>query len=204
MRIMTGKYKGRLIRMPKGIRPTQDKVRKAIFDILGDVTGLSFLELFAGSGAVGLEALSRGAGEVTFVEKEKICIETIRYNLDFISSSAHQLISSDVSEAVKRLNDEGKKFDIIFLDPPYYEVAFHRFYDKPKNRKGGFTSVDINESLAKKALQMLSAYDILTPNGLIVIQHFRKDNLPEDVGDLALFKQKRYGDTLLSFYKKRC
>jgi 16S rRNA G966 N2-methylase RsmD len=85
-----------------------------------------------------------------------------------------------VPEAIKRLNYEGKEFDVIFLDPPYYE------------------------GLSKKTLQILSAYDILAPNGLIVVQHFKKDNLPEAVGDLALFKQNRYGDTHLSFYKKRC
>jgi 16S rRNA (guanine966-N2)-methyltransferase len=82
MRIISGKYKGRRIQMPKGIRPTQDKVRKALFDILGDISGLSFLELFAGSGAVGFEAVSRGAKELILVEDNRACQLTIAKNIE--------------------------------------------------------------------------------------------------------------------------
>lgn len=203
MRIISGKYKGRIIKMPKGIRPTQDKVRKALFDILGDIDGLSFLELFAGSGAVGFEAVSQGAKEVVFVEKDKRCIERIKENLCVIgllrypecsvSSKRrfgmpkqhpksyyirHRVIALDVFRALKQLNQKKERFDIIFLDPPYYK------------------------GLAKKSLLKLSTYDILKPNGVICIQHYKKEFIPEEISNLRLFKRKTYGETLLSFYKK--
>lgn len=178
MRVISGKYKGRIIKMPKGIRPTQDKVRKALFDILGDVKGLSFLELFAGSGAVGLEALSQGAKQVVFVEEDQKCQEAIRKNLFVIGLSGYRVIGLDAIGAIKRLKQNNEKFDIIFLDPPYYR------------------------KLAKKTLKTLVSYDILAPNGFIIVQHFKKNSLSNVVGDLKLFKQKRYGDTVLSFYKQ--
>lgn len=180
MRIISGKYKGRLVRMPKGIRPTQDKVRKALFDILGDIAGMSFLDLFAGSGAVGIEALSRGIEKVVFVEKERACVKAIDDNLSLLHCLHYSVIASDTAEAIRILSQQDERFDLIFLDPPYYN------------------------DLAKKALQTLSAYDILTPTGFVIAQHFKKDNLPDSLGDLMLFKQARYGDTALSFYKKRC
>ncbi len=120
MRIITGKYKGRTIKMPKGIRPTSNKVRKALFDILGDIKGLSFLELFAGSGAVGIEALSQGAKEAVFVEKNKICLNRIKENLSVMGLRPGRVMGLDVFKAIKQLHQEGKKFDIIFLDPPYF------------------------------------------------------------------------------------
>ena len=178
MRIITGKYKGRIIKMPKGIRPTQDKVRKAIFDILGDMGGLSFLELFAGSGAVGMEALSQGAKEVVFVESDFACLKVLKENLSCLLPTAYYLLSMDCHLAIKELVRKKFKFDIIFLDPPYYK------------------------ELARKTLQMLCSYDILSPCGYMLAQHFKKDNLPDAVGDLILFKQSCYGDTVLTFYKK--
>jgi 16S rRNA (guanine(966)-N(2))-methyltransferase RsmD len=178
--------------MPKGIRPTQDKVRKALFDILQDIEGLSFLELFAGSGAVGIEALSQGAKEVVFVEQDKRCAEAIKDNLSVIGllsakricgsamvcGGGYRVIGLDTIEAIKRLSQKKKKFDIIFSDPPYYM------------------------DLAKKTLQILGAYDILAPNGFIIMQHFKKDEIPKEAGKLKLIKESRYGDTVLSFYKK--
>ena len=81
MRIIGGKYKGKSIKIPRGIRPTQDKVRKALFDILGDIKDMSFLELFAGSGAVGFEAVSRGVGDLTLVEYNRDCVLALKKNL---------------------------------------------------------------------------------------------------------------------------
>jgi 16S rRNA (guanine(966)-N(2))-methyltransferase RsmD len=178
MRIISGRLKGRRIKMFRGIRPTQGKVRKALFDILGDIKGLSFLELYAGSGAVGLEALSQGASKVVFVEKDRICIKRIKESLSGLGLIDQQVIGLEANEALKRLNKRGEKLDIIFLDPPYYR------------------------DIAKKTLKMLNRYDIVAPNGLIICQHFKKDILPEIVDNLRLFKQASYGDTVLSFYKK--
>jgi 16S rRNA (guanine(966)-N(2))-methyltransferase RsmD len=176
MRIISGKYKGRVMKMPKGIRPTQAKVRKALFDILGDIKGLSFLELFSGSGAVGIDALSMGAKEVVFVEKDKFCLRVLRGNLTYPPPSTYSILPFDVFKAIEKLSKENHKFDIIFIDPPYYEDA------------------------AKKTLQMLCAYDILAPTGFIIAQHFKRENLPDALGVLTLFKRKTYGDTVLSFY----
>ena len=120
MRIITGQHKGRAIKMPKGIRPTQNKVRKAVFDILGDVSGLSFLELFAGSGAVGLEAASRGAAEVELVELDRAAQKAIEENIRVMKLENCCLKAQDSAGAVRDFFSRGKKFDLIFLDPPYY------------------------------------------------------------------------------------
>ncbi len=179
MRITTGKYKGRILNIPKGIRPTQEKVRKAFFDILGDIEGKSFLELFAGSGAVGLEALSRGVNDLALVEYDRQCQIAIQKNIDSLKVKTCTLFPRGVKDALEQLTAQKRKFDVIFLDPPYYAEE------------------------AKKTLQLLSACDILSPNGLIVVQHFKKDSLPESLGDLMLFRQSKYGDTLLSFYRNK-
>jgi len=192
MRINTGIYKGRNLKMPMGIRPTQNMARKAIFDIIGDIEGLTFLELFAGSGAIGLEAASRGAKAVVFVENGSECIKVINDNISLVRSSkisqAHPkdylVIRSDANEAVKQLNRQKKVFDIIFLDPPYCKA-------------------DVEDSLTKKTLQTLSAYDILPPTGLIIVQYSKKENLPEHLGVLNLLKLSVYGDTKISFYLKK-
>ncbi len=203
MRITTGKYKGRKISWPKGIRPTQDKTRKALFDILGDIEGLSFLELYAGSGAVGLEAASRGAKEITLVEYNRDCLNAISKNIDSMKERACRLYPLEADKAIDMLCRQKKQFDIIFLDPPYYQGPAHR--PRPSLRSGfhpGPMSGRQDESLGKKTLQTLSACDILTRNGFIIVQHFKKDSLPDTSGDLALFRQSHYGDTVLSFYKK--
>jgi len=187
MRIITGKFKGKTINMPKGIRPTQNKVRKALFDILGNLEGLSFLELFAGSGAVGFEAVSLGVADLTLVEYNRDCSLAIKKNIESFKLKACSFYPKEAVEAIKTLSKEAKNFNIIFMDPPYYQnLAATSDYD----------------SLAKKTLQTLTRYDILAPNGFIVVQHFKKDNLPDTMGDLILFKQSKYGDTKLSFYRK--
>lgn len=178
MRIISGVYKGRLIKMPKGIRASRDKVRKALFDILGDIEGLSFLELFAGSGAIAIEALSQGVKEVVLVERDPECIKIIKDNFSLLGCVGYTLIPLEGLQALKCLNKAGRKFDLIFMDPPYYQA------------------------LAKKTLQILTSYDILTASGFIVVEHFKKDNLPDTLGDLVLFRQYKYADTILSFYRK--
>ncbi|MFH0763132.1 MAG: 16S rRNA (guanine(966)-N(2))-methyltransferase RsmD [Candidatus Omnitrophota bacterium] len=179
MRIISGRYKGRAIKAPKAIRPTQGRVREALFDILGDIEGLSFLELFAGSGAVGFEALSRGASELALVESNHDCLAAIRNNIESLKIKACNLYPREAESALAALHKEERKFDIIFLDPPYYK------------------------GMSKKILQALGHYDILNQYGLIVVQHFKKDVLPEASGGLTLFRQNRYGDTVLSFYRRR-
>ncbi len=185
MRIISGIYKGRQIKAPGHIRPTQDMARKALFDILGDMQDMSFLDLFAGSGAVGLEALSMGAKEVVFVEKDNQCIKALQQNVlgvckgeGLASPCAPSVMHKDVFQALPEFFKKGRKFDVVFLDPPYYQ------------------------EMAKKTLQILGAYDILTHYGFIVAQHFKKDILPEQADNFSITRQSGYGDTLLSFYAR--
>ncbi len=195
MRILSGKYKGKFIVMPKGIRPTQDKVRKALFDILGDIEGLSFLDLFAGSASVGLEAASRGVAELFLVEDNRICQVAITKNIELLGIKACNLYLQDACKAIELLHKNKKKFDIVFLDPPYYKNVVFRHRSVLKE--------SVDESLAKKTLQMLEAYDIVAPNGFIVAEHFKKDILPDNMAILNMFQLAKYGDTLLSFYNKK-
>src|SRR5271170_1128024 len=147
MKILGGKYKGRNFYMPAGIRPTQNVLRAAIFDLLGhDFTGLTMLELFAGSGSVSLEAISRGADEVVMVEHNDLNAKTIRENcelLDIQLGGEISLIHADAFKTVKSLSEEAKRFDIVFFDPPYAQ------------------------KLAKKTLKLLTLRDILHPQSLV-------------------------------------
>lgn len=183
MRIIGGEYKSRLIAMPKGveIRPTQDKVREAVFNILGDVSGKNVLELFAGSGAFGLEAISRGAAGATFVDNNFRCIQAIRSNLGSlgIDNSRYDIIRTNALSVPARLAAQGKKFDIVFLDPPYYK------------------------DMAKKCLINISACDILTPAALVIAEHFKKDALDARVEGLFLLEERRYGDAVITIYSRR-
>lgn len=179
MRITSGEHKGRRVQMPGGIRPTQNKVRKALFDILGDIQGLSFLELFAGSGAVGFEAVSRGISWLVLVEDSHSCQRAIKANIESLKSEICTLCPMEAGKAIEMFSRGKVSFDLIFLDPPYYQDS------------------------AKKTLQTLSACDILSPDGLVVVQHETKNTLPDTLGVLSLIKKARYGDTSLSFYRKK-
>lgn len=171
--------------MPVDIRPTRNIVREAVFDMLGqDLSGMFVLDLFAGSGAVGIEAVSHGAQWVIMVEKDPKCAEVIEENFrllraenDAQGSLPYELLQTDVFAAVKFLAGQDKKFDMIFIDPPY------------------------SRGLAKKALKTLEAYDILQPNCVVFIQHDKKEILPEQQGRIVLFRQRKYGNTILSVYQ---
>ncbi len=182
MRIIGGEFKSRLISMPKGvdIRPTQDKVREAILNILGDMAGRRVLELFAGSGAFGIEAISRGARHVTFVDNNSRCVGAITANLESleIDNSRYDVIRADAIKIFPKLLRQDEKFDIIFMDPPYYR------------------------ELAKKCLINADSYDILSPIGLIVVEHFKKDILPTGLKTLLFDQERRYGDTVITIFRR--
>lgn len=187
MRVISGKLKGRQIKFPKNIRPTQNKVRKAVFDCLGDsVKGSVFLELFAGSGAVGIEAFSYGASRVVFVDSNINCLKLIETNLISLGIKPRrdkdgpecQIYRKDSLEALCFLRKKGLKFDLIFLDPPYLT------------------------GLAKKSLLGIASCDILNSLGIVIIEHYKKEELPQTEGSLILFKRKYYGGKIVSFYSK--
>ncbi len=191
-----GRFKGRLIEAPKGVRlrPTKDIAKQALFNILSDkVPGGSFLELFAGSGSVGIEALSREAEEVVFVENNRLAIKSIAKNLQNIGveysyglgkrkAKKHiraRLLYLDARKAVSLLGEKKEKFDLIFLDPPYY-------MDK------------LETNLLK-----ICHYDILRPHSLVIAEHNQRQILPQQIAMLRLMFSKRYGDTILSFYQMK-
>lgn len=182
MRIIGGEYRSRLIEMPKdvAIRPTQDRVREAIFNILGDVSDKKILDLFAGSGAFGLEAISRGASRATFVDVNSKCTKVVEANIESLNIEEYRydIIRGNVFAVLPRLEKESEVFDIVFLDPPYHK------------------------DLARKCLICLDYYDILAPNALIVVEHFKKDSLETDLEVLELEKEKIYGDTVITIFKK--
>jgi len=184
MKILGGFFKGKNFYMPKGIRPTQDVVRKAIFDILGqDLEGLEFIDLFAGSGSVALEAFSRGAKRVVCVEKDLHYAQVIQENMALLKIPSEVMdppalvIQGDAFLVLKHLGLQGKKFDIAFLDPPF------------------------ETEMAKKTLKTLTDHDILRPACFIMAQHSKREILPEKSGRFSIVRQREYGSSIVSVYE---
>jgi len=180
MRIVAGKNKGNILKSPKdlSVRPTSEKVREALFDILGiSVKGTCFLDLFAGTGAAGIEALSRGAKNVIFIEKELKCIKIIKENLEKTGNSQNAVVYKiDFLVGLKLLAKKNYLLDYIFLDPPY------------------------NKGLVNISLLEIAKLPILRKNGLVIAQHYKKEKVMENLNNLRLFNQRRYGECYLSFY----
>lgn len=180
MRISSGEFKGRMLNLPKTkqVRPTRAMVREAIFSVLGDfIEGKDVLDLFSGSGSLGLEALSNKARSVTFVENHRLSLDAIRANvLHLDCRSQCRIIAKDVFKAINILTKDALLFDIVFADPPY------------------------SLGLAKKCLLSIGNCDILQPSSIVVIEHYKKDELPLNTEKLKLWRLKKYGDTFVSFY----
>jgi len=184
MRVISGLYKSRRIRMPKGavVRPTKDRIREALFNIVAEnVNGARVLDLFAGSGAFGIEALSRGAENSVFVDSDARCVRAIKENLEDlgIEGSRFKFIRADAMQAIKTLQKEAQVFDLIFIDPPYYR------------------------GIVKKCLIKLDSHDILSRNCIVCAEHFKKDVAPEGLVNILLHRTACYGDIRLSFYKSK-
>jgi 16S rRNA (guanine(966)-N(2))-methyltransferase RsmD len=179
MRVIAGALKGRRLAPVKGrIRPTAAKVREAVFDILGpDLAGVRVLDLFAGTGALGIEALSRGAGEAVFVEDHPGALKVLRRNLADLNLADRTTVwSLAVAAALKKLAARGERFGLAFLDPPY----------------GG--------GAAATALNLLASLNVLAPGARVVVEHSRRESLPEACGALTRHTVRRYGDTQAAFY----
>jgi 16S rRNA (guanine966-N2)-methyltransferase len=181
MRIIGGEARGRVVRLPAGsrIRPTADRVKESLFNILHSVEGSSFLDLFAGSGNVGLEALSRGARFATFVEKDIRLVRALRGSLVQLGFAVRaEVIAADAERGLARLVQRGDRFDIIFVDPPY------------------------DQGLVPGTLAWPDMKKAVTENGVIVLQHSVREK-PEglQVQPWIVADQRRYGDTVLSFLK---
>ena len=185
MRIIGGKYRGRKILYSESspVRPTKDRVREAVFNMISEwIPEARVLDLFAGSGAYGLEAISRGAASVSFVEKDELCLDSIRGNVDVLGCPEQAtIIFGDVFEKLEHIKTEHnlKGFDLIFADPPF------------------------KQDMAKKTLLEVSNYDIVNRPGLLVIEHHVGESLQGVVGDITLFKQKTYKDISISIFTKK-
>jgi len=180
MRVIAGALKGRRLAPVKGlIRPTGAKVREAIFNILGETAAdAKVLDLFAGTGALGIEALSRGAQEAVFVEDHPESLKVLRRNLETLGLlDRTRVMPIAVNAALKKLAAQAAVFNLAFLDPPY-----------------GFDK-------AAAALEALAAAGIMAPEAWVVAEHSRRDTLPEAAGSLQRRELRRYGDTQVAFYQ---
>lgn len=188
MRIIAGQYRSRLLKSLKGLalRPTSDRLRETLFNILGPaVAGSRFLDLFAGTGAVGIEALSRGAAEAIFVESHAPAAKLIRHNLDSLGiTTGATILHADALTALQKLaarhTPSTPAFDFVFLDPPY---AAHVDY--------------------ARSLEFLSSpsANFLSPEALIIFEHHHKFLLPESSGRLTRSRLLKQGDAALSFFR---
>lgn len=181
-RITGGQFKGLALTIPKQIRATEAKVRQALFNILSSsIEGARVLDGFAGSGAIGLEALSRGAAFVAFVESDTEAILCIRENLgrlqEELPRSAWRLVHLEIERGLRQLAKAEPPFDLIVLDPPY------------RTEEG------------KKALNTVVECAMLGPAGLVIVEHDQRTVLPASIGPLHQWKRHRYGDTVLSLYQ---
>lgn len=179
MRVISGKARGtRLKRVPgDSTRPIMDRVKESLFNILGDVTGERWLDLFAGTGQVGIEALSRGAAELVFIDKVRPAIRTIEENLRAARlADGAEVVQGDAFHFLRR---EGvRPFDLIYVAPPQYK------------------------GLWEEVMQLLDADParLLTENGVVVVQIDPKEYQPVQLQRLDLYDERRYGNTLLLFY----
>ena len=188
MRIIAGKYRSRILKSLKGpaLRPTSDRLRETLFNVLGPaVAGSRFLDVFAGTGAVGIEALSRGAAEAIFIENHAPAAKLIRQNLDSLKiGSGYTILAADALSALEKLaarhTPSTPPIDFVFVDPPY---ANHADYDR------------ILEFLSSKSASFLA------PNAFIIFEHHHKFHLPESSGRLARTRLLKQGDAALSFFR---
>jgi 16S rRNA (guanine966-N2)-methyltransferase len=181
MRIVAGIARGRRLRAPKGrhVRPTADRVKEAVFSILESresSQGRSVLDLFAGAGTLGIEALSRGAADAVFVEPAREAGEAIRENLRATGFEA-EVLAMPADRAIKRLATAGRRFDRVFLDPPY------------------------GEGWIERTLVALDAAGVVLAGGLIVAEHGGGEDAAPTVGRLVRELERRYGDTRVSLYR---
>ena len=174
MRVIAGSARSLKLTAPKGlaVRPTTDRIKETLFNIISaDIYGCSFLDLFCGSGAIGIEALSRGAKEAVFVDESPVSIECTKSNLAFTRLAGNaDVIRSDSVSAVRRLSNEKRRFDIIFMDPPY------------------------DKELEKQVLEQEAFCDILNEDGIVSVE--ADTNTAFDYTDecgLTVYREKVYG-----------
>ena len=180
MKIGSGRFRGRSIQVPKGLRtrPTSGRLKKALFDIIAaDLPGAVVLDLYAGAGALGLEAISRGASRVVFVERRKSAVAAIESNLEKLGvADQAEVFQGEATKALHHLPLRDESVHVVLIDPPYdagvYEAVMSR----------------IDEA------------SIVVPDGLVIIEHHHKCELEETYGRLLRHRVVRAGESCLTFY----
>ena len=178
MNIIAGRFRGRKLKAPRGLdtRPVQARIREAVFNQLGDPDGLRFLDLFAGTGAMGIEAISRGAESAVFVDSADRPCRIIADNLAAVGRD-DRVLRQSARLALERLRADSETFHIVFADPPY------------------------DRGLSLETLDDLGTGGVLEPGGLFLVTTRATEVLPESSGVLARIRERRYGGTLLIVYR---
>lgn len=181
MRVIGGNARGRRLKVPKGqtVRPTSGRVKEALFNILPhDLSGIKLLDLFAGTGNVSIEAISRGAAEAILIDSSAESGKVIRENLRRVRFTGRARVwIVPVSRAIRLLARRRESFDMIFLDPPY------------------------RRNWVEACLEMIARGNLLRPSGTLIVEHSTREQPKPEYGSLMLQDQRNYGDTLLSFFK---
>jgi 16S rRNA (guanine(966)-N(2))-methyltransferase RsmD len=188
MRVIAGTHRSRILKSLKGLalRPTSDRLRETLFNVLApNIPGSRFVDLFAGTGAIGIEALSRGADEVVFIENHAPAVTLIRRNLESLGITIGATVLAvdalrGLAMLAARKNSGTPAFDHIFLDPPYAAAEDY-----------------------SRVLEFLGSADLLAPVGILIAEHRRNFDLPEGLGALRRFRVLKQGDAALSFYRCR-
>lgn len=182
MRVIAGELKGRkLTAVPgKSTRPTTDKVKESVFNIIGPYfDGGKVLDLFAGTGSLGIEALSRGMSRGVFIDKDVKALQIVRKNIEACRLEEQASVNrNDARKAIVQLAEKGEIFDLVFLDPPYHMNMIPAL---------------VNE---------LDQHGLLAEGAVIVAEHSADTELPDEVASLKRWKQVTYGETSVSFYRK--
>lgn len=187
MRVIAGTYRSRILKSLKGLtlRPTSDRLRETLFNVLGPgISGSRFLDVFAGTGAVGIEALSRGATHAAFIENHAPAAAIIRKNLAALKiTSAATVICADALRALEsaaaRVNAGAPPYDYIFIDPPWAATAEY-----------------------SRAMQFLAGSALLAADGIVIVEHRKSSSLPDSFEPLKRVRVLRQGDAALSFYRR--
>lgn len=180
MRIVAGEFKGRKLEMPENydIRPTSEKVKEAIFSMIaGNIPDAVCVDLFSGTGSIGLEAISRGATKCYFCDNSKTSLEITKRNIGKCKAEDRAMvISGDFEKGLSMISDRESKVDIIFLDPPYKEGLYERCFE------------------------MISNLNCLADDGIIVAEHHSKDLFAENISGFEKLKEKKYGSIGITIY----
>ena len=182
MRVIGGIYRGRRLGAPAGfdVRPTSDRLRETLFNILAPhIEGCRFMDLCAGTGAVGIEALSRGASSVTFIDRSRRACAVIQSNLTTLGVTANAtIINREATIALKRLAGDAAKFDIIFFDPPYASEIY------------------------SQVMRQLAAGELLSPQAIVIAEHRIKNPPESEFGGLRIYREVKQGESALAFYAR--